>query len=96
MLEVIRKIYLIPVFFYRKLISPALPRSCRYSPSCSSYFIQAVEKHGIIKGTVLGFARIFRCNGHFKCCEDPVPEVFRFHGIREDYKRFRSKTLRKK
>ena len=96
MSAVLRKIYLSPVFFYRRFISPGLPNSCRYTPTCSSYFIQAVEKHGIIKGTILGTSRLCRCNGYFKTGDDPVPEVFRFKGIREDYRNFRTKTLRKK
>ena len=96
MSEVLRKIYLAPVFFYRRFISPTLPSSCRYTPSCSSYFVQAVEKHGVIRGTILGWARVFRCNGYFKTGEDPVPEVFSFRGIREDYRNFRTKTLRRK
>ena len=96
MSAVLRKIYLAPVFFYRRFISPALPASCRYTPSCSRYFIEAVEKHGVIKGTILGGARVCRCNGYFRPGEDPVPDVFRFRGIREDYRNFRIKTSRKK
>lgn len=96
MLDILRKIYLGPVFFYRRFISPAFPASCRYTPTCSNYFIQAVEKHGVIKGTILGGARLCRCNGYFKTGPDPVPDVFRFKGIREDYRNFKIKTLQKK
>lgn len=46
---------------YQKFISPLTPPSCRYEPTCSSYMIVAIEKHGI-KGVLMGIARILRCN----------------------------------
>jgi hypothetical protein len=47
---------------YRRLISPVLPRSCRFYPSCSQYAREAVLKHGVLRGIALGAARLVRCN----------------------------------
>ncbi|MCS7307379.1 MAG: membrane protein insertion efficiency factor YidD [Aquificaceae bacterium] len=48
--------------FWQSFISPLYPPSCRYYPSCSSYAIMAVEKHGVLKGMLKTFWRILRCN----------------------------------
>lgn len=48
--------------FYQKFISPLLPSSCRYYPTCSKYAIMAIEKYGVLKGGVKAIYRIFRCN----------------------------------
>lgn len=64
------------VYFYQRYISPAFPPSCRYQPTCSNYMLQAVEKHGGIKGTVMGIARIFRCHPLVRGGKDEVPEQF--------------------
>lgn len=50
------------VRFYQKWISPSLPDMCRFEPSCSEYFILAVQKYGAIKGSLKGIWRIMRCN----------------------------------
>lgn len=47
---------------YQKLISPFFPKTCRFYPTCSSYFIQALEKYGFIKGSFLGVKRILKCH----------------------------------
>ena len=52
---------ILPVRFYQIAIGPLLPKVCRYYPSCSEYFIQAVEKHGPCKGCAKGIWRICRC-----------------------------------
>jgi putative membrane protein insertion efficiency factor len=57
---------------YKAFISPFLPPSCRFTPSCSTYAMQAVEKYGAIRGTWLGFKRILRCQPFSKGGEDPV------------------------
>ncbi len=57
---------------YRYFISPMLPRSCRYFPSCSEYGIEAVEKKGVVKGLYLTFKRIIRCHPFAKGGYDPV------------------------
>ena len=60
---------------YQKYISPTLSlySKCPYTPSCSNYAIEALEKYGAIKGGLLGFWRILRCNPFSKGGYDPVP-----------------------
>lgn len=79
---ILTKIWLLPVRFYKKYISPAIGSNCIYEPSCSTYFAQCVEKFGIIKGTILGIDRLLRCNRFFLGGIDPVPEEFSFKSIR--------------
>ena len=70
-----KSIILFFVRWYQKGISPFLPASCRYQPTCSEYMIQAVTKHGW-KGVVMGLARILRCHPWAKGGADPVPDRF--------------------
>lgn len=53
---------IILIRFYQIFISPLTPATCRFYPTCSTYFIQALEKYGPIKGTYLGIRRILRCH----------------------------------
>lgn len=62
------------VRFYKLCISPLLPDSCIYIPSCSSYMVEAIEKFGIFKGTYLGLRRIMRCVPWAEGGIDPVPD----------------------
>lgn len=62
--------------FYQKFISPLKPPSCRFYPTCSHYGIEAVEKHGAIKGIYLATKRILRCHPFDEGGYDPVPEVW--------------------
>ena len=71
----LRKILIAPVRFYQKWLSPLTPPSCRYQPTCSTYMIQAIEKHGV-KGGLMGLARILRCHPWSATGEDPVPDQF--------------------
>ncbi len=64
----------IPVRAYRLFGSPWLGRSCRYQPTCSAYAMDALEKHGAIKGTILAAKRIGRCHPFGGDGYDPVPE----------------------
>lgn len=59
---------------YRIFISPLLPPSCRHYPTCSQYAMEAIEKHGMFKGSYLATVRILKCNPLFKGGFDPVPE----------------------
>jgi hypothetical protein len=87
--RIFRTVYVLPIILYRKLISPALPSSCIYEPTCSKYAIEAVMKHGPLKGTFLGLARLFRCIGIlYAGGRDEVPEVFSFRAVAEGYRRF--------
>jgi putative membrane protein insertion efficiency factor len=65
--------FLLLIKFYRKFISPYLPNSCRFTPTCSQYAIEALEKHGLFKGGWLALKRIFRCNPWGGSGYDPVP-----------------------
>jgi putative membrane protein insertion efficiency factor len=67
------KLFVAIIRFYQLVISPILPSACRYTPSCSAYGIEALKKHGAIKGCVLTIKRIMRCNPWGGHGEDPVP-----------------------
>ena len=71
--EIPRRIVLLPIRGYQKFISPALPPSCRFSPSCSQYALEAVSKHGALKGMWLGARRLVRCHPFNPGGYDPVP-----------------------
>ncbi|OOY41340.1 membrane protein insertion efficiency factor YidD [Solemya velum gill symbiont] len=58
---------------YQLLLSPVLGSSCRYYPTCSSYMIQAIEIHGVLKGGWMGLRRIGRCHPWHEGGVDPVP-----------------------
>jgi putative membrane protein insertion efficiency factor len=63
---------------YKRGVSPFLPQLCRYDPTCSEYMAGAIAKYGLFKGSILGIARILRCNPLFDGGSDPVPKTFRF------------------
>jgi len=58
---------------YQLLIRPLLPASCKYLPTCSEYFIEAVQRHGPVRGGWLGFRRVLRCHPWCRGGIDPVP-----------------------
>ncbi len=62
--------------FYKKCISPLFPPCCKYYPTCSSYALDAFQKHGFFKGFILSAWRILRCNPWSMGGVDPVPEEF--------------------
>lgn len=62
----------VPFKAYQKIISPCLPKTCRFTPSCSQYMIDALRKRGPVAGLILGIWRIFRCNPLGKGGYDPV------------------------
>ncbi|MDX6690671.1 MAG: uncharacterized protein QOG15_2128, partial [Solirubrobacteraceae bacterium] len=51
-----------PILVYQRVISPALPRRCRYEPTCSAYAVRALQQFGILRGLVLATWRVLRCN----------------------------------
>ncbi|MBO5124784.1 MAG: membrane protein insertion efficiency factor YidD [Spirochaetaceae bacterium] len=59
--------------FYQICISPLFPPSCRFYPTCSSYALEAIQRHGPFRGTYLAVKRILRCNPFCKGGYDPVP-----------------------
>ena len=61
------------IAFYRTCISPLLPPACRYTPTCSQYAREAIQKYGAFKGGWLALKRILRCNPFSKGGYDPVP-----------------------
>ncbi len=63
----------LPIYFYRYCISPMLPASCRFTPTCSQYALEALRKHGPVKGLWLTLRRIARCHPWGGCGYDPVP-----------------------
>jgi putative membrane protein insertion efficiency factor len=79
---VIKRLLLLSIRFYQKYLSLdtgwakrlfVTDRVCRFTPTCSEYAYQAIEKHGIIRGLSLSLARIFRCHPFSKGGFDPVP-----------------------
>lgn len=71
----LKTLFLIPIFIYQKVISPLFPAACRYTPTCSTYAVQAIYQHGIYRGTVLAAKRIFSCNPWGGHGFDPVPKI---------------------
>jgi len=58
----IKKVALFLIKFYQKYISPFFGKNCRFYPSCSQYFLQAIEKYGLLKGCYLGLKRLAKCH----------------------------------
>ena len=68
-----KKILLGLIFFYQKAISPYLPNSCRYTPTCSQYAMEAIREYGAVRGGWMAVKRILRCNPFHEGGYDPVP-----------------------
>jgi len=71
-MSVVRTIVVAPIRAYQRVISPALPRSCKYEPTCSHYAAEAVRTEGVLRGLVLAGWRILRCNPWSHGGYDPV------------------------
>lgn len=69
----LKKALILLIEFYRKYLSPMKTTKCPYFPTCSTYGLEAVEKYGALKGSVLAGWRILRCNPFSKGGYDPVP-----------------------
>jgi putative membrane protein insertion efficiency factor len=81
--RVARAIVLAPIVAYQRVISPALPRRCKYEPTCSRYAVEAVREFGILRGLVLAGWRLLRCNPWSHGGYDPV-EAQRLFGTGSD------------
>ena len=76
-----RRVAIAPIRFYQRVISPALPRRCKYEPTCSRYAVRAIQRFGILRGLVLAAWRLLRCNPFSHGGFDPVEaqRLFRTH-----------------
>ena len=73
MIKIFNFILILPIKLYQILISPFLGPSCRFNPTCSQYSIEAIQKYGPIKGSLLSIKRISKCHPWGKSGHDPVP-----------------------
>lgn len=80
-----KRILLLLVKSYRRIISPLKPPCCKYFPTCSEYALKAIEIHGTVKGTLLAAWRVLRCNPWSLGGIDPVPEKFGFYTLEKIY-----------
>jgi putative membrane protein insertion efficiency factor len=67
-------VFLAPIRFYQRFVSPGLPRRCKYEPTCSAYAVDAVRELGVIRGTILAGWRLLRCNPWSHGGWDPVSD----------------------
>jgi putative membrane protein insertion efficiency factor len=72
----VKRLLLAFIGAYQRRLSPALPRRCRYEPTCSSYAAEAVQRFGAARGLLLATWRLLRCNPFSHGGFDPVPERF--------------------
>ena len=68
----IKKILIKTIKLYQLILSPLLGSNCRFEPTCSQYFIEAVEKNGVLKGSVMGIKRLLKCHPWHPGGCDPV------------------------
>ena len=73
MLKVLNYFLIVPIKLYQKLLSPLIGPSCRFTPTCSNYAIEAINKHGPFKGFWLAIKRISKCHPWGDSGHDPVP-----------------------
>lgn len=84
-----KTVWIFPIVLYQKLISPALPDSCLYEPSCSAYARDSILRFGVVLGIIMTLLRVLRCTGLlFTGGMDPVPEKFRLSAIFGPWARF--------
>lgn len=68
-----RMVLIFPIRVYQRLLSPLLPNRCRFYPTCSHYAVEAIEKHGAIRGLWLATKRVLKCHPLHPGGHDPVP-----------------------
>ena len=73
-MSALRSLVTAPILVYQRVISPALPRRCKYEPTCSRYAVEAIGEYGILRGLVLAGWRLLRCNPWSHGGFDPVSE----------------------
>ena len=76
----LRRVAILPIRFYQLFISPVLPPSCRFHPTCSAYAVEAVMTHGPLRGGWLALKRLARCHPWGGSGYDPVPPLRREDG----------------
>lgn len=74
MKRTLRELYVLPLRFYQRVVSPFIAPRCRYYPSCSDYAVQAIRRFGILRGLVLAGWRLLRCNPWSRGGFDPVED----------------------
>jgi putative membrane protein insertion efficiency factor len=74
-----RALLIAPIRVYQRVVSPVLAPRCRYHPSCSEYAVQAVRRHGVLRGIVLAIWRLLRCNPWSRGGFDYVEDQRLFH-----------------
>lgn len=74
--KLFKKIFILPIRIYQKVISPMFPPTCKYYPSCSSYAITSIERFGVIRGLIMASWRLLRCNPFSNGGVDYVPQKF--------------------
>ncbi len=72
-MNLLSRLLILPIRFYQLCISPMFPASCRFTPTCSQYAIEAIRKHGPLKGLWLAIRRLLRCHPWGGSGYDPVP-----------------------
>ncbi|MFN2494897.1 MAG: membrane protein insertion efficiency factor YidD [Pseudonocardiaceae bacterium] len=75
----VARLLVFPLRFYRRWISPVLPPTCRFSPTCSAYAVEALTVHGAARGSWLTVRRLLRCAPWHPGGVDPVPPPRSFH-----------------
>ena len=88
-----KRVFLWILHGYQRFISPMKRPCCRYSPSCSCYAVEAIEKHGACKGGYLAIRRVLRCHPFHEGGFDPVPDTFSFRKKGSGYKKLRYKNM---
>ena len=71
----LRLFFILPIRFYQLVISPLLPPACRFYPTCSAYAMEAILRHGLVRGSWLTLKRLARCHPWGGSGYDPVPQV---------------------
>ena len=74
LVNMFKKLFILPLRFYQYAISPLLGPNCRFTPTCSHYMIQAIEEWGVFKGIYMGIKRLLKCHPWGPSGHDPVPK----------------------